>query len=189
LTAEEREFIHRFALLPEPSSALLVRMIMRRGMFFRLSRLEYPEIGDAAAAAATLLDMGWLEEPLLDVEALHRLLTKAELVRNLTLPRDVCRLNKPDLLEVLRAQHTEPRAFHNWCAKLKDRVFRPAVKPLAERFQLMFFGNFHQDWTAFVLSDLGISSYENVPVHSAPFRTRTHIESFHQLYRLAGKRN
>jgi hypothetical protein len=47
---------------------------------------------------------------------------------------------------------------------------------------LLFFGNFHQDWTEFVLSDLGISSYESVPVHSAPFRTRAHIDAFCQMY-------
>jgi VRR-NUC domain-containing protein/Fanconi-associated nuclease 1-like protein/Fanconi anemia protein nuclease-like protein len=183
LTGEETEFIRRFAILPEPSRALLVRMIMRRGMFFRLSRLEYSEIGDAAVAAAPLLDMGWLEEPLLDVYALHRLLTKVELTGNLALSRNACRLNKPDLLEVLRAQHAEPRPFHGWCANLNDRVFRPVVKPLAERFRLMFFGNFHQDWTTFVLSDLGINSYEIVPVHTTPFSTRAHIDAFHQLYR------
>jgi Fanconi anemia-associated nuclease SAP domain len=182
-TAEEREFIREFAALPERSCALLVRMILRRGMFFRVSRLEYPEIGDAAAAAAPLLDLGWLEEPLLDSETLHRLLTKTELAANLALSRDVCRLNKSALLEILRGQHTELRPFHGWCARLNDRVLSPAVKPLAERFRLMFFGNFHQDWTTFVLSDLGISVYETVPVHTAPFVTRAHIDGFYQLYR------
>jgi len=131
----------------------LVRMIMRRSMFFRLSRLAYPEIGDVSAAVAPLLDLGWLEEPVLDVGELHRLLTKAELSVHLALPRDLSRLNKPELLDVLCEQHTEPRPFHSWCALLNDRVLRPVVKPLAERFRLMFFGNFHQDWTEFVLSD------------------------------------
>ena len=182
LSAEEREFIRQFAALPEPSCALLVRMIMRRGMFFRLSRLEYSEIGDTAAAAAPLLSIGWLEEPVLDVCEIHRLLTKVEIAGNLVLSRDLCRLSKPDLLEVLRRQYAESQPFHGWCERLNDRVFRPVVKPLAERFRLMFFGNFHQDWTEFVLADLGINSYETVPVHFAPFRTREHVDAFHQMY-------
>jgi VRR-NUC domain/Fanconi anemia-associated nuclease SAP domain len=182
LAGEEREFIRQFAVLPEPSSALLVRMIMRRGTFFRLSRLEYPEIGDSAAATAPLVDMGWLEEPVLDVGELHRLLTKAELSVHLALPGYLRRLNKPQLLDALRAQPTEPRPFHGWCPQLSDRVFRPVVKPLAERFRLLFFGNFHQNWTEFVLSDLGINAYEIVPVQSAPFRTRAHIDAFYQMY-------
>jgi hypothetical protein len=182
LTTEEREFIRRFATLPEPSCALLVRMIMRVGLFFRLSRLEYPEIGDTGAAAAPLLEIGWVEEPLLDVDALHRLLTKAELSVHLALPRGVFRLNKPELLDVLRERYTEPRSLRGWCARLKDRVFHPVVKPLTERFRLMFFGNFHQDWTAFVVSELGISSYEILPVHTVPFRTRGHIDAFYRIY-------
>jgi hypothetical protein len=182
LTVDEREFIRQFAVLPERSCALLVRMIMRVGPFFRLSRLEYPEIGDAAAAAAVLLDMAWLDEPVLDVAQLHRVLTKAELCVHLALPRGLWRLNKPELLDVLREQHREPRPLHGWCAQLNDRALRPVVKPVAERFRLMFFGNFHQDWTEFVLSDLGLNTYERVPVHTAPFRTRVHIDAFYQIY-------
>jgi hypothetical protein len=158
-------------------------MIMRRGMFFRLSRLEYPEIGGATLAAAPLLDLAWLEEPVLDVVALHRLLTKAELVGHLPLPRSVCRLKKSDLLDVLRAKYPGSRPFHGWCAHSRDRVFQPLMKPMAERFRLMYFGNFHQDWTTFVLSDLRIRSYETVAVHTAAFRTRAHIDAFDQLYR------
>jgi hypothetical protein len=183
LAPEEREFIGRFAVLPQPSCALLVRMIMRAGMFFRLSRLKYPEIGDIAAATEPLFDIGWLEEPVLDVSDLHRLLTKPELSVHLPLARALGRLNKPALLDVLREQYKEPRPFRGWCPQLNDHVFRPAVKPLADRFRLLFFGNFHQDWTEFVLSDLGISSYESVPVHSAPFRARAHIDAFYEMYR------
>jgi hypothetical protein len=182
LTAEEQGFIRQFAALPKRSCALLVRMIMRRGVFFRSSRLEYPEIGDPAAAAAPLLDIGWLEEPVIDVGALHGLLTKVELSVQLALSRDLRRLKKPELLDVLREQRAGALPFHAWCAQLSDRVFRPVVKPLAERFRLMFFGNFHQDWKEFVLSDLGITAYEIVPILSPPFRTRAHIDAFCQIY-------
>ena len=182
LTVEERQFMRQFAALPRRSCALLVRMIMRRGSFFRLSRLKYPEIGDAGAAATPLLEIKWLEEPLLEVDDLHRLLTKAELAVHLALPRDLRRLNKPELLDALREQHRAPRPFHGWCARSNDRVLQPLVKPLAERLRILFFGNLHQDWTEFVLSELGINTYETVAVHSAPFRTRLHIDAFYQIY-------
>jgi hypothetical protein len=182
LAGEEREFIRQFAILPEPSCALLVRMIMRRGRCFRLTRLEYPEIGDAAAAAAPLLDIGWVQEPVLTVDELHLLLTKAELFVHLALPRRLGRLTKPELLEAIREEYAEPRPFHRWCAQTRDRVVRPMVKALAERFRLLFFGNFHQDWTEFVLADLGINAYEIVPAQAAPFRTRAQIDVFYQMY-------
>jgi hypothetical protein len=50
---------------------------------------------------------------------------------------------------------------------------------------LIFFGNFHQDWTEFVLTDLGIFDYETIPasLQSLAFRTRAHVDSFEQIYR------
>jgi len=46
----------------------------------------------------------------------------------------------------------------------------------------MFFGNFHQTWTEFVLADLGIYTYETIALRSAPFLTRAHIAAFQRLY-------
>jgi hypothetical protein len=183
LSAEELQFIGQFAKLPRPSCALLVRMIMRKGAFFRLSRLRYPEIGNAAEAAAPLFDIGWLQDAVLDVTQLHRLLTKDELINHLRLRRPLRKLKKSALLDVLVPQYPESRSFHAWCEHSHDRVFHPIVKPIAERFRLMFFGNFHQDWTEFVLADLGIFNYEAIPLQSAPFRTRAHIDAFLELYR------
>jgi hypothetical protein len=183
LSAEELQFIVQFANLPRQSCALLVRMIMRRGVFFRLSQLRYPEIVNAAEAASPLFDVGWIQEPFLDVSQLHRLLTKDELMGYLGLPRSLGKLNKSALLDVIAAQYPESRSFQEWCGHSHDRVFHPIVKPLAEQFRLMFFGNFHQDWTDFVLADLGIFNYEATRPQSAPFRTRAHIDAFLELYR------
>jgi hypothetical protein len=183
LSADELQFIAQFAELPRPSCALLVRMIMRKGAFFRLSRLRYPEIGSAAEAAAPLFGLGWLQDAVLDVSQLHRLLTKDELMNHLGFPRPLCRVNKSALLDVISEQYPESRQFQEWCKHSQDRVVHPIVKPIAEGFRLMFFGNFHQDWTEFVLADLGIYTYETIPLQSAPFRTRAHVEAFLELYR------
>lgn len=45
LDAHEHGFLRDFAALPQPSRALLVRMLMRKGTLFRASRLSYDEIG------------------------------------------------------------------------------------------------------------------------------------------------
>ena len=55
-----RDFFARFAQLPEPAQALLVRLVMRRGPWFRAGKLAYEEIGDIHTAAAPLLGPGWL---------------------------------------------------------------------------------------------------------------------------------
>src|SRR5690606_329357 len=48
---------------------------------------------------------------------------------------------------------------------------------------LLFFGNWHQSWKEFVLSDLGIFKYEPVLSQSAAraFEHRSHIDAFYAL--------
>ncbi|KOF54644.1 hypothetical protein AD428_05925, partial [Achromobacter sp. DMS1] len=55
LDEAERGFLSSFAALPPLSQALLVRLLMRRGPWFRASRLAYEEIPAIAEAAAPLL--------------------------------------------------------------------------------------------------------------------------------------
>ncbi len=105
MSLEERQFIARFRALPRASRALLVRLVTRAGTMFRRSRLNYAEIGDTAAAAAPLVQLGWVDEaPDLDVEQLQELLTKAELLDNFPIVRPYRARKKPELVAVLRAQ-------------------------------------------------------------------------------------
>ncbi len=71
LNETERGFLERFQRLPLQSSALLVRMLGRRGDLFRTGKLRYEEIGCARAAAAPLIELGWVDcRPLLTVAEL-----------------------------------------------------------------------------------------------------------------------
>jgi hypothetical protein len=181
----ELQFVAQFEELPKASRALLVRMVMREGVLFRASRLNYPEIGATSAAVAPLLHFGWVDEsPNLHVDQLQRLLTKAELRHYFALSRLDGKLNKPNLVALLRGQYPESRPFRAWCRESNDRVYQLMVAPVCERFRLIFFGNFHQDWTEFVLRDLGVFAYEKIPssLQSRPFNTRVQIDAFERLF-------
>jgi len=185
-SGEEQQFLAAFQGLPQASRALLVRMVMREGVMFRASRLKYPEIGDTAAAMAPLVKVGWVDdEPMLDLGELQRLITKEELLQYFAWSRPYKDLTKPDLVAMLRGQYPESRSFQAWCRESSDRVYQLLAAPVCERFRLMFFGNFHQDWSEFVLRDLGIFTYEKIPcsLQSRPFCSRGHVEAFTQLYR------
>ncbi|MDB6084208.1 MAG: hypothetical protein JWN43_2089 [Gammaproteobacteria bacterium] len=186
LSTEERQFIAQFGSLPKTSRALLVRMVMREGAIFRCKRLNYLEIGETSLAVAPLLEAGWVEEgPALDVNQLQRLLTKTELLRYFALSRPYHKLKKAGIVALLRARYPESKPVRAWCRESTEPVYRLVVDALCERFRLMFFGNFHQDWSEFVLRDLGIFAYERIPaaMQSLPFLTRVHIDAFHRLYR------
>src|SRR3984957_13574856 len=185
LSAEERQFISHFGSLPRASRALLVRMIMRKGGLFRAGKLNYGEIGETAAAAAPLLQAGWVDaRPHLHMNQLQALLTKAELLKHFSLPAWHGRLNKAQLVEILTGRYPDAKPYQTWCSGSSDTVYHLLVASLCERFRLMFFGNFHQDWSEFVLADLGIFAYETIlpTAQSRPFRCRAEIEVFERLH-------
>jgi Fanconi-associated nuclease 1-like protein/VRR-NUC domain-containing protein/Fanconi anemia protein nuclease-like protein len=183
LAEDESQFITEFPRLPLSSRALLARMIMRSGDLFRLSKLNYAEIGATRAAAAPLIEAGWVSDrPILRMEQLQGLLKKTELIRCLKLPSRYASWRKADLHIMLCAQFKEPRYFEDWYGT-GDCVYALTSRPVCERFRLLFFGNDRQSWTEFVTADLGIFRYEKVErsLRSRPFRTRAQIEFFQRI--------
>lgn len=182
LDDQELAFVSAFGELPRPSRALLVRMVMRKGEHFRADKLAYAEIGDSAAAAAPLLDNGWLDPaPALDLPTLFRLFTKAELRVLLREPLAAAgaphSARKADWLEALSGLEDVYQAPPD------KPVYHLTLMPLCDRFRLMFFGNLYQDWSEFVLSDLGTFQYEPVTFSrgARPFQCREDVDAYLHL--------
>jgi hypothetical protein len=163
LDAEERRFIDDFARLPQPAQALLVRMVMRKGTLFRASKLDYAEIGDVALAAAPLLECGWVDgQPHLDLHGLFALLRKDELGLCFKAHGVKTAEKKADLLERLLPFYEHAQPLAQWFEGFDDVVLALQVMPLCDRLRLLYFGNLYQEWSEFVLADLGIYRYEKV---------------------------
>ncbi|WP_160286999.1 VRR-NUC domain-containing protein [Pseudomonas knackmussii] len=177
--ADERRFLAEFQQMPLESRALLVRLVMRKGPHFRASKLDYAEIGCPRAAAEPLLEAGWLDgRAALGLEELFGLLRKDEILDCFGARLSSRQLRKPELLAELAEQEAEPRPFADWCPQLDDPVYSLAIGERIERLRLMFFGNLRQDWSEFVLADLGIMRYETVPLtrESRGFASREEID-------------
>lgn len=184
LTDEEQAFITTFTALSWQAQALLVRMIMRKGCHFRLSKLDYAEIGDASSAAQPLLEQGWIsEQVLLHADEVAELLRKDEVLSHLPVLSRRATQKKTDLLEQLREQQLPAQSFSAWCPNLDERLFSLVVGELCDRLRLMFFGNLAQDWSEFVLADLGIYRYESVDIRpeSRGFQCRQDLEDYLHL--------
>ena len=187
LTVQEQDFISHFEGAQWQAQALLVRMIMRRGRHFRLSKLNYPEIGDCRAAARTLLEHGWIDEQTpLTAPEVAELLRKDELLAHLPLTDRRSSLKKTELVDQLLAQKLPAQPFAAWCPALGERLLSLQIDELCNRLRLMFFGNLAQDWSEFVLADLGIYRYESVDINpdSRGFRCRQDLEDYLQLREL-----
>jgi hypothetical protein len=185
LDSDEQEFIARFPALPQAARALFVRMVMRKGHLFRASKLSYAEIGCPLEAAQALLPTGWIAlDPVVSLDEVFDLLSKPEIAQAFVLPPQQRQARKSEQLEALRADCGEDRAFSNWFAGCQDTVFAILLKPLCDRLRLLFFGNLSQDWTEFVLSDLGLFRYEQVEFSPASrgFRSRADIDHYLLLH-------
>lgn len=190
-TIDEQTFLDSFIELPQAASALAVRMIMRKGTLFRLSKLNYDEIGCIQSAALPLLAAGWItDQPLLTVDQLFTLLKKNELFHAFPLLQQHKNVRKGELLPLFTQLHVAcsedqfARTLLEWSSEIRDTIFQVHIRPLADRIRLMFFGNLRQDWSDFVLAELGIFKYEQVdlsPVGQA-FNTRKDIDDYLHLH-------
>ena len=195
LDVDERGFLLAFPDLPQASRALLVRMLMRRGCLFRASRLVYEEIGCPLEAAAPLAKLGWVDaDTPLTIDELFSIATRPELSRMLPHAPAGKPVRKAAWLDALRNDYPEPKRYGDWCigvepatpaGTLIDTALRTTIDPLCDRLRLMFFGNLHQDWSEFVLADLGVYQYESVPFPASAraFRRRADIEAYMSLHR------
>jgi len=163
LDAHERQFITDFTRLPKNAQALLVRMVMRKGTLFRASKLNYVEIGDVQQAVAPLVAHGWIDpQPLLELDALFALLRKAELSACFKAHATRGTELKADFLQRLQPLYESPLSLVQWFAELEDQILSLEVMPICDRLRLLYFGNLHQEWSEFVLADLGVYRYEKV---------------------------
>nr|WP_150769227.1 VRR-NUC domain-containing protein [Pseudomonas fluorescens] len=180
LSVEEQRFIAEFNGLPRESRGLLVRMVMRKGIHFRASKLHYGEIGDIASAVEPLVARGWIDERLpLAIETLFDALLKAEVVECFGHLIEQPKGKKADWLPALSERFPDMRSFSDWCPSLNDRLFSLTIMGLCDRLRLMFFGNLYQDWSEFVLADLGIFTYEKVEfcADSRGLRSREDVDA------------
>jgi len=181
LDRDEQHFIQQFDRLPQASQALLVRMVMRKGVHFRAGKLNYVEIGPVHDAVLPLLEQGWVDDQrLLSFDELFGLLQKAEILAAFKPLIDQPKGRKSDWQALLSTQLTEPLSFQDWCPDVADQLYSLTVMDLCDRLRLMFFGNLYQDWSEFVLADLGIFTYEKVEfcAESRGLRSRDDVHGF-----------
>lgn len=161
LNPAERGFLESFRALSLGARRLFVRLTSRVGPVFRLDLLHYPEIPDLAAAIRELIAAGLLDRaedaPLEDLAGLLRRPEILELLAEHGARPD-SGTRKEALLAAL-LETIEPTALRDWL-ETRCGLLRPLAQEQVLVFRLLFFGNLSQDWTEFVLRDLGVVRYE-----------------------------
>lgn len=155
-------FIAQTRACTRESLRLLIRLYMRKGPNFLLSKLNYAEVPDCPTAVAELCSLELLEQnPEVFACELIDLLPIADSRR---LFGHNAKTRKADLYDQWLDDDTL-QSCTDWGADVT--IVRPLDYDSLRRVQLLFFGNDHQDITEFILEDLGLFRYETQSLDKA----------------------
>ena len=168
-----------------PAQRLFARLVMRKGPLFRTDKLAYTEIDDMALAIQSLVAGGLAERNArAPADQVLALLLKAEL-GTLTAARGRKEDLVADVLSRLSDEQIRQRLAGRLC------WLRLAGLETLRKVELLYFGRSHRDLAEFVLRDLGLVRYEEVPHQPdlAPFAdlpSLTELQRLRRLQKVAG---
>lgn len=188
LNDDERDFIGRFRGLPETARCLYVRLANRRGRYFRIRRLCYPELGDLAGSLARLEQVGLVApvagDEVAGIGELLALFTRGELLelaaaRAVVIP---AALRKIAVVEYLRAAGDQTLLA---AVLAREPVIRQCYDGQLAFIKFLFFGSVNRDMEQFVVRDLGQVRFESIAEDQLQpyFQSRTQAEAKLAVYR------
>ncbi|OIN57245.1 VRR-NUC domain-containing protein [Arsenicibacter rosenii] len=184
LNEAEKDFILRLGALSEEAQCLFVRFSNRKGLFFRINKLQYAEIPDLTAAAAELLANGFAEyvsvahEPW--AEDILTVFTKAELLERLPLSAEevkpLAKLKKEEVVRYVLHELSFAEVVRSLTAV--EPVVKVSFEVEVMMIKYLFFGHRGADMTEFVIRDLGMVNFERYDESklTARFQTRKEVE-------------
>ena len=176
LIPAEHEWLEQIYALSDPGRRLYVRLLQRRAVTFRVSKLSYKDVPDVLSAGRELVKLRLANDvPPHEIKELAEAFTVPELERLAPsgCPRSARRSERivalcdrnavADVAALAGADH--------WLTINGHACFTV--------FRLCFFGNLHQDLSEFVTTALGTHRYEVVPLdHSNRyFRSRCQLDA------------
>lgn len=169
LAPSDLEFAQQFRALPPAAQGLWVRLTLRSRAHFKRSQLNYPELDPLDPALEALVALGWISVTCdLTANEYFHLASKADLDGHERKAR------KADHWPALA--NLAPRNAQAW--GLSEPVITHTSRTQADRLRLAFFGQLHQDWSEFVLAELGIRDYPDYPISAqGGFQDRAEFEA------------
>ena len=186
LSDEECRWLSEYRRLSIASQCLMVRLLSRKGCWFRSDKLCYVEIPDLNSALRELNTSGFitLSHPtdkhdleITQIELGLHLLTKPELLNVFPSLKNNKTAKKDQLLAFL-----EPQAFDQFQTLLFDCIY-VVESEVIDVLLILFFANTYQDLSQLVLSDLGLNTFENYPL-SKQRRFFTSRDQLNQLLQI-----
>ena len=189
LEAQELEFLEAFGSLSQGARRLYVRLLSRKGPIFRRDRLAYREVPSIDAAVEELAAAGFADRAEAAAAGeLLGLLLRAELAAaaaELLPERPPPQARRDQLLRSLLTAEVDADRLRRAALESFEPVRLRRLEPV-DVFRLLFFGNLSQDWTEFVLRDLGVMRYEAYELRRdlRLFPSRRAVDDYLRLHRV-----
>ncbi|PIA29938.1 hypothetical protein AQUCO_05800189v1 [Aquilegia coerulea] len=197
-TDDENVFIESFRALSDDSQRLFIRLYTRKGPWFRMSNVSYPEISEYQQAIKGLCGAGYISSfeftkfncyELKDVLDMLNVSELRELMRQLHIK--VYSTRKQELVASLLASYED-----GICPSLPSLVLdrtgtciqiSTSAEFLLWRAQRLFFLNGDQDLSAFLLVDLGLVKYPtyNCKISNHIFPDRSDLLAYEEAIEVA----
>lgn len=179
LSDAELNFCSDFECLTKDAQRLYVRLMGRKGPYFRHDKIRYDEIPDLSHALDQLVNNGFVARNHIDAaDSWLHLATRPELLCHF------CVSNRTERKDALCAAVVAAYSVTEIQNGLPFDLLEPQHVDVLSVFRLLFFGNLYQDLTEFVLRDLGISPYEKYTLGGRNFGQRQLVEDSLIAYQL-----
>jgi hypothetical protein len=162
LSQDEQAYLTKLDALSQPARMLYARLVNRRGPFFRVARLDYPEVGDVSAVIEELVDGAFLQRhPAENAPAqILACFTYPELKAALRGHNPMRSSRRPELLAWLAGWD----GYAAWIGGLlaRDPVIALSVSDRFAFLRFLFFGELRPNLSDFVTRALGAIVTETV---------------------------
>ena len=188
-SASELAQIHTILSLEQASRACLYRLIMRRGQWFRDDKLNYREIGEIRPHLKALSrhQLIQYDEPCQLTELLNVcLVSELQQIWQALASGQPPKGKDALLIELSHFDSGAKVAINEWWPEAGFKLIKICCQDLFDTMTTLFFGNSHQDWSEFVLTELGHQRYQQVDLHPQhrPFKKREELNTFMLMSRL-----
>ena len=184
LEPDQAAFLMQFGRLGDDAKKLYIRLLNRSHDWFRRGKLNYGEIGSIDAAIDELASCDCLAVNAdIDKAMLISLFTRPELLGFFKVKTGLNKLKRTQL-ETLILERDDDEFFDR--LKSQDDLLQVLQQDEYQICQMLFFGNFNQSMTDFVLRDLGLYQFESYRIDPAhrPYRSRVEIQQHWSLQQL-----
>ncbi|MEQ9219931.1 MAG: VRR-NUC domain-containing protein [Cyclobacteriaceae bacterium] len=179
----DRQFINEYRSLHSDAQCLFIRMLNRKGEFFRLDKLQYPEIEVYADSLDQLTQLEFITLDDISYPDVFKLFTKSELHQAFP-EMGIKTMYKEEALETLTEEADENHyqtLAENW------QIIRLLKQEQVNYLKFLFFGHNYGMMTEFVIRDVGNIKLENLDRHEFTpwFDTREEALATYELANLS----